>query len=209
MALLAYNTTPAERARGCVFAENFETSWHVEENGAAVSGAPSFNFAGAFDGANDYLHYPDFTAYNFVAEPFSLMCWFTPSSGLGASKCRLVDKSQAGTGNGWGWDISVDSMRMLGATNRTFTFASDIVAGTWYHLAITSTGAGNASGYIDGALISSGAYTHTNVWTGTLNIAAASNNTALLPGSLRQVRIFDVALTADEVADYYNGGNVP
>jgi len=60
MSLLALNSTPAERAVGCFFAENFESNDHVVRNGGTINGVPVLNFGGTFSAAaSDYITYPN------------------------------------------------------------------------------------------------------------------------------------------------------
>lgn len=55
--LLRYST-PAERLRGCRWADKFESQVLVERNGGAISGAPAFSPNGVvLDGAADYMVY--------------------------------------------------------------------------------------------------------------------------------------------------------
>jgi len=55
MSLLNKNSTPAERARGCVFAENFESQALVEQNGGTVVGAPGLDFGGGIPELDEHM----------------------------------------------------------------------------------------------------------------------------------------------------------
>lgn len=58
MARLSRNSTPAERARGCVFSETFESNEAVTANGGTITGTPTFNSEGiSFDGNTEDITY--------------------------------------------------------------------------------------------------------------------------------------------------------
>lgn len=57
MSLLTHNTTPAERMRGCVFSERFESREAVVQNGGVISGTPPVDFGILFGGVSDVVAY--------------------------------------------------------------------------------------------------------------------------------------------------------
>jgi len=214
MTLLAYNSTPAERAAGCVFAENFESFWHILENGGVVTGTPSLSSEPAspyidLDGTDDYVRYFDLPKYNLVSKPFTLSLWYRSGPHLGAGYQRLIDKFQSGTGNGWGLDTYIGGLRMIGSTSLTKTYAANLTVGTWYHLAAKSDGAGNGELYQNGASLGSGSYASANVWTGTINVGTSSAGTSDLSGALKQLRIFNCELSDSDIEALYHEGNTP
>lgn len=58
MSRLIQNSLPAERLRGCLFAEKFESADKVINNGGSISGSPAINFGLAIDGVSDSISYP-------------------------------------------------------------------------------------------------------------------------------------------------------
>ena len=75
MSLLTTNTTPAERARKCTFAELFEDPQSVIENGGEITGAEVCNGA-TFDG-DDHIQY-DLTGNEFNNDEISIVLDFSP-----------------------------------------------------------------------------------------------------------------------------------
>lgn len=58
MSELVPNTTPAERRRGCIKAENFVSNEKVVLNGGTPAGGPIINFGLTTDGTDDVITYP-------------------------------------------------------------------------------------------------------------------------------------------------------
>jgi len=58
---LITNSTPAERNRGCIFAENFENSDEVVRNGGTIVSAPTVNNGLTTDGTDDEVTYAEST----------------------------------------------------------------------------------------------------------------------------------------------------
>lgn len=69
---LVTNSTAAERQRGIIFSETFESAAAIRSNGGVVSGALGFAkpaYGAYFDGANDYI------TYGAGVQPFSSGYW--------------------------------------------------------------------------------------------------------------------------------------
>ena len=89
---LAQNTTPAERARGCVFSENFLTRAEVEANGgSAIAGTPVFSpITGVTIQAGvDEIIY-DINPSLFLADPISVRIDFTPTYNYDSNQIRYI-----------------------------------------------------------------------------------------------------------------------
>ena len=72
-------TTPAERARGCVFAERFESQAFAESNGATIVGTPTFSPVTGVDidpGTDELYYTVDPTIFNH--DPISVVIVFYP-----------------------------------------------------------------------------------------------------------------------------------
>ena len=55
--MLKTNTTPAERARGCVFSELFRDAASVARNGGVATGSPAIDKGVTLDGSTQYVEY--------------------------------------------------------------------------------------------------------------------------------------------------------
>jgi len=159
-----------------------------------------------FDGSNNFVQVPNNSALNFVSAPFTISTWVKLNPGISSgSYKRVVDKTQAGTGNGYGFDIrDYTVIRMLGSTN--FSINYNLNADQWYHLAIISNGSGTGSVYVNGQLAGSGSYAHVNAWTGDLHFGKASDQTSFFDGSIDDVRIDNIARTPEEIRQAYEVG---
>ena len=57
MTMLIKNTLPAERVRGCIFAEQFRNTPDIIENRGKITGALTFDDNGAYFDGNSYISY--------------------------------------------------------------------------------------------------------------------------------------------------------
>jgi hypothetical protein len=192
MSLLARYTTPAERRRYCVLAENFERADLVVENigparpGAAlIRGTPIINFGAILDGVGDYFRLNLTIAehvfnYANISYVFDFTPYFTPGDGV-----------------------------------RTFFFSTGSVEN-----ALEVSAAGALVIYIGGVTIASialGSYlpswnVNQRTWTPSIPIGYfdLGSIAASFPfaGVLHSVKFFHSLLTADEALDYYNYGAI-
>ena len=76
MSLLTKYTLPAERRRGCVWADEFESNQTVVRNGGTITGAPVINNGATFDGTNDYAVY-NTGGIPFESNEFSIVIRFS------------------------------------------------------------------------------------------------------------------------------------
>lgn len=85
-------------------------------------------------------------------------------------------------------------------TNQGLGFISNVLDGSWHHIVYTLNSGAYAT-YKDGALVASGAYNH---GTGFSNFQPFSiNSSAVLPAAFDDVRIYNRALSAQEVSQLY------
>ena len=166
----------------------------------ALSGVYSLQF----DGVNDYVDAPDAAGLD-VGNAFTLAFWVKSTTGLGAEE----GKNHGGVGKGFayrliwqgwhdGWQLD---FRSSGTVNQQSLVVanSPLVADTWYHMAGTYDG-GVLKIYRNGIEIGSktvGAFPVDN--TGESLDIGGDWWVGYLKGSLDDVRIYDHALTQDEV----------
>ncbi len=181
-------------------------------NGTAYNGAApgtdrfgNPNGAYSFNGSNSYIGISDNSAFDFAGKPFSIAAWiyltgpFNGSAAFGS----IFDRMQAGGSQGYRLDYSPTSntFRLLGST--TLTVPAALTYGVWYHVVAVSDGAGNGGIYLDGAQIGTGSYATTayaaNPRIGDCQITGQ----APFGGLFDDVRIYDRALTPEEVIVLY------
>ncbi|MFA6554526.1 MAG: LamG domain-containing protein [Candidatus Paceibacterota bacterium] len=161
--------------------------------------------AGKFDGVNDYA---STTVNSFSANaPMTISVWFKPNSAsTGGSTLNVVffpGQTYSGAGIG---QINTQLVFHIGSEDfgggNTFT---GIVANTWYHAVGVFDGS-NQSLYVNG--ISAGTVSLKNLNSfSSLNIGRSSSASfRYFPGSIDDVRIYNRALSAQEVFQLYSIG---
>ena len=174
-----------------------------------------------------YVRVPGFA---LQSSNFTLMMWLRPNSNTGANQIAtplaVTTSASIGTGQdaadiqiyGSGFGISPNPglIGYIGyTTNGGFTAASSgavqVSPNTWYHFAITNTGAAG-TGYLNGSLhgtpitnASGGLYTNVT----DLIIGIGCNNTNRpFDGFVDDVRVYKRALSATEIQTIYNETNL-
>lgn len=212
MSLLTRYSTPAERNRGCRWADRFESQALVEQNGGAVTGAPVFSVENGvtLDGAADYLDY-DLAGTEFDSDPISIVVDFSPSvdytfnANLAlidstAGQTYLVMKRNNASSNGL--------LIFLGNTS-VVTIAQATYGPLWLtnqrnSLTISST-SGDTDVWLNGTQILSN---HATAWNPdqppALRVGADIAGASFFPGTIHSVQVYKAKLTAQEAADFYN-----
>mgnify|MGYP003631995224 FL=1 len=187
-------------------------------NGVSTSvtyAAGRFGQAAVFNGTNSTIATPITTNYSNL----SISCWvkFTalPTGGADAT---LVSKGFYTSGS----STQYLHLRYEDNLSKGFTFAirnnsaynSQAVAGVnaiigvWYHVVGTLDSSGNAQIYVNGAAGTgiTGAPSMTN--SNAFEIGSFISTSALLNGSIDQVRIFNSVISAGNVTSLYNESTV-
>lgn len=177
----------------------------------------SANTAAAFDGVDDYAEMGD--AYDFAGTvPFSIEFWMKKDVQQATVYSRLVDKGTIPAPR-TGWDSAIVPNSDAGNAGRILferwssgtanvAMSTTVTAiGTWYHVVATYDGA-NIRLYVNGVLESTQASTIAMADT-TVPLRLAGNPAAIgggyLDGSLDEVAIYNVALSAAQVLEHYQG----
>ena len=202
MSLITKNTTPAERGRGCVFAELLENPQAVASNNGTITGTPTINNGGVFSGTGEYIQYP--LGYSINALNFSITVDLDFTAGRGTTQVL----TQFGTG------ISVNySGSIVIATDDSVRF--NINGGTAIYVGTLATGRHTLTAtyegvtrkmYLDGVQLTlnttAGGSGNANAG---VSIGAEIDTTNPFLGTIYSVRYFDQLLTLQEHIDYYNG----
>jgi hypothetical protein len=208
MSQLVQNTLPAERDRGCVWAERFDNAGAVARNGGQLFGGASVADGKLFLDGTGYAKYgltgrelgnlktsitqdcwPDFEADD--NSPHYL--WDTAST----YRCLLVKT----TGN----DLLLRFNNVTIATVPLATYQSFWKVGE-KNTFVVSAVSGDTSLWLNGNLIVDSSAVTWTVGT-TLNIYVGSDNAGnnQFSGAIGTVRIFHQLLTEQEAIDYYTG----
>jgi len=167
-----------------------EVSWTT----GILGGALDFHGGGA---ATARVSIPDESAIDFTAaQSFTLSTWVQPGNTPGKYS-EMVSKSRGGSP--W-YELGIDP-------NNNWVFrgaASDVegtaVASGWHHLAAVQNGAaGTRTLYVDGVPVATGQAQAAN-GTGELVFGEADSVSESFSGILDDVRVYDRALAAAEVA---------
>jgi len=181
-------------------------AWNGTASGASgyYSAGHNQQWAGYFDGSTDF----DFMGAPSVVSStaLTLSAWINLSSlniqqdVLSRYTTSSSDMLEISSTNG----IRVDFILSGGAAN--FTYTTPLTAGVWHHLVATYNGAIVAL-YVDGQLAQtlpgSGSFVNTQSWY----MGQLGNGLRFFHGSIQDVRIYNRALSAAEVAQMYSAGN--
>ena len=211
MSLLAKYTTPAERLRGCRFADRFESQALVERNGGSVIGAPTFDPVGGvtLDGSNDCLQF-DFLGHELNSDPLTILITFYPDFDYDEDAERWLFSDN-------GNDYSMRKQNNAGSNVLSLrlggTDIGDIAAATYgpywnqggrNQILISST-SGDTDVYLNNHLVmDSDATAWTPVAETVFNLGASSAPDDEFDGRISEIQIFHAKLTADEAEDYYD-----
>lgn len=161
-----------------------------------------FGNGGNFAGDNDYVSIAESTSLQ-PGTQMTISAW-VKADAL-ASDISLIDK----TNNGYGFALKLNSgtpqfRNGTGAAYSDLSATSTISTGVWYHLVGTLDSAGNKRIYINGSLsnISSGETFNGNSTSVPLKFGVRT--AAYYTGQLDEARIYNRALSADEVSQLYN-----
>ncbi|OGH14905.1 MAG: hypothetical protein A2687_04640 [Candidatus Levybacteria bacterium RIFCSPHIGHO2_01_FULL_38_26] len=171
-------------------------------NGTAVNGATTagglLGRAGSFDGVNDEVQVSHATSIDPAVITFA--AWVNPTNI--SSSPVVMDKFGSTTGwhmrianGGSSFRCSISTTSGTIQNNVSFSFANN----TWYHLACSYDGA-NVRNYVNGVLVGSPKAQSGSLTTGSGVLRIGSRGLNYFAGRIDEVKIFDRALTAQEIA---------
>jgi hypothetical protein len=185
--------------------------------GALIGGAGwttgRFGAAVSLDGVNDYVALPN---VNVSGSAMTIAAWVRTSS-FGTTDQRFVSKAVDGTINGQYWTVGAyvtgQGQRRLrfwlrtgGSTSTLSASSGDVPVGTWYHVAAVYDGATMRlflNGTQVGQVVKSGTIAANSA--AAVNVGRSHNGGGFANGAIDDVRIYDRALTGDELAQVIGG----
>lgn len=197
--------------------------WHFDNNvndatgnGRNGTNTGSTNTTGriasgrSFNGTNQYVTVAHHSSLNINTGTFS--AWIEPSTVTGGF--RSVIGKQFGTGHSDSYFVGINNNRVYTSTTSCdVTGSTNLVTSTWYHLAVVQNGS-NRTIYLNGVSNgTSGACTSNNNDVNPVLFGAQENGTPgiseFFGGKIDEIKISNVAKSADWIATEYNNQNNP
>jgi flagellin-like protein len=166
-----------------------------------------------FDGVNDYVLVPKYGSNFFGSGPFTIEAWINANnvSSYRPVVCSGDPNSQPAT-NFWVVNSKVRFvLRESGATDYKDVYSNSILSlGNWYHIVAVRDGS-NMTIFLNGKYdnsISNGPTGNVGSTNYYLYIGKLSYGTLYFNGTIDEVRIYNRALSADEIWNHYVHGPV-
>tara|TARA_Y100001949_G_scaffold106076_1_gene89588 strand:+ start:180 stop:1580 length:1401 start_codon:yes stop_codon:yes gene_type:complete len=170
----------------------------------------------SFDGTDTHILIPDSDAFDFgTTGPFSISCWVKANSaatGIYAYQCLFYHHWNPGVVvlicTPGGWEGEYQQVGFFGGSTVFEYGTSNINDNEWHYVAVTRESDGAWAIYVDEVMQSSG-----TGWTGnassTDDIGIGKYVDSLsayypLLGNLNEMRVYNIALSADQVLQNYN-----
>ena len=179
-------------------------TWYGNTTSNVTAG--QFGNALAFDGVDDYVNAGNNASLNFVSQDFTITMWIEPATIIPAAQTLFI-RGLYQT-DGYNFEMRTNRIWMrteqAGAEQNTFT-TNSIIANQWQHIVMVRNGS-SVTLYRNNINITSSAATHINPLTSTRDalIGIYGYTSSPFNGSIDEVRIYNRALSADEIAMQYN-----
>jgi len=168
-----------------------------------------------FDGVDDFINVPN-DASQLLTTGGTIEAWIKPDGAGGNNSGRIVDKSAGDSGDsGYKFQVTATNSRVrlqinagvaVHSADNSITFGTD----TWYYVVATWDNTGLTTMYVDGALSGVPAISADPVGITTGNDMRIGDRSGVIArvfdGDIDEVRIYNRALDAAEVAYNYNAG---
>jgi hypothetical protein len=165
-------------------------------NGAAYS---STDRALTFDGVDDYVRgaIPSSLSGN---HPYTFSLWIKPDA-IQSNFIAVFEMGNRTTNQSCGLYLNGGSIVHLTFANNLATSTS-VVPNQWIHITGTYT-SGSRKIYADGELLATDTYSSMNIGSTEMTLGANNAETQEFDGSISNFKLWDVTLTAEEVAMEY------
>jgi len=205
--MISLNTRPAERQRGCKFAETFATDARVTQNGGTATGSPDFSGAGiGLNGTTQYVSY-SLNGGEFQTDNFSVEMKFVPDFAYDEDATRYLFQTTAG--NEYSirkGDNAASNALYLYLGDVEFTVASGTYSSYWNVGEVNIITVYATNGTTIMRLNGNEILNDATAWTAkspvALSIGASLSPSGYFDGRIMDFRIYNVLLTQQECADY-------
>jgi len=172
------------------------------ENDGTIMGDPQIvegevGEALEFDGSGDYVEVPDAESLQ-LWETYTLEAWVYQTNTV-PTDARIIDKITAGTADGPHLDTHPTGTKLRSCAGNCINNNTDRDLETWYHVAMTFDN-GDVKFYLNGS--SDGGGVVPSPLSGnslSLKIGTDSNTQLCFSGIIDEVRVYNRALSEDEV----------
>tara|TARA_B110000483_G_scaffold15593_1_gene17526 strand:- start:451 stop:2310 length:1860 start_codon:yes stop_codon:yes gene_type:complete len=184
-----------------------------DQNGTVTGHSPTLDTTDGiesfkFDGTDDYI---TSTLTGLSSTQYTMAGWIKIDT-LDSTVNTFFSLGDWASGNGRAVGIAIDSSNRIGANVKGVADAtfSEVTVGKWYHVVADFTSNGDTHLYVNGNLVDTVAGTTfaipTNppLFIGSRANASGTVETArLFPGSIANFRLYNRALTSDEIYQLY------
>lgn len=161
------------------------------------------DFALSFDGTDDYVDCGNNASLN-LTNNFTFVAWIKTTTTTGTK--RIIGKAGS-------YAFGQANAKLLFTTlgvQDYFTTNNQLTADTWYHVAVVFDSSNDANFYVNGSFVETVAgTTPATVTANTFRIGQSGSNSEYWNGKIKNVRVFNTALTAAQIAALYNNSNIP
>jgi hypothetical protein len=203
----AVYATPAERARGCKFAEKFVSAGDVVRNGGQIVGSPEIRNGAVFEGVTGQVIH--FYRNNVNFDEMSIIFEFTPDFESSEDTVRYLYDSELADRSIFALKLNSPFNLQIGVGGTTIANISHATYSPYWRvsernfLAISAASGANKV-WLNGVLVSDSSSAWAKNNPAFLVFGARYDRTFPYSGTINKVKIFDVALTDQEIADLHN-----
>ncbi len=198
---VAYWKLDEQTGTGAYLLDSSAHSNHATPTGAIFLQDGKINGAREFDGTDDYIALSSLTGLSTGDVPHSIEMWIKPDTDAGTTRQWPVLLGTASTGNHH-WTYEGGNL-LMGAWGGDQCYVKPVI-GEWNYVVAAYDG-DNIHCYHNGQLVNSDSTTITLSST-ALSLAQVKNLEAYFDGSMDEVRISNVARSAEQVAKSYDMG---
>ena len=209
MARLTQNSTPAERALGCSFAETFETSAKVVDNGGTVTGAPTIDHGVTLNGTSEYITYA-VQGHEFGPTVISVVAEFWPDFEYTENLIRYIVSANANGCLIFKHDNGNSNALVVYLGGAAIASVNSSVYGSYWNVNAKNVvqvmgTSGDTDIYLNGVFLQNSASAFTTPSPTSFFVGASSAGNSWFKGTIKQVKVFNRLLTASDALNYYNG----
>jgi hypothetical protein len=178
----------------------------TDKSGNGVTGTPNGGVgfdteykAFTFDGSGDYIKgaIPSSLSGN---HPYTFSLWIKPDA-IQSSFKAVFEMGNRANNQSCGLYLNGGSIVHLAFANN-LTTSTSVVPNQWIHITGTYT-SGSRKVYADGVLLATDAYSSMNIGSTEMTLGANNDDSQEFDGSIANFRLFNRALTGDEIWQLY------